>query len=92
MAERGGQPGNHNASKNRPWRQAIERALARRSKASQTEALDALAEKFLDMAERDIAAMREFGDRLDGKPAQAITGADGGALVIVQATEHDEKL
>lgn len=70
----GGAPiGNHNATKNRPWRQAIDRALARRSKQSQTEALDALADKFLDAVETgDIQAMKEFGDRLDGKSKQQV--------------------
>jgi hypothetical protein len=37
----------------------------------------------------DIAAMKEIGDRLDGKPAQAITGEGGGALEIIIAARHD---
>lgn len=81
MAERGGQPGNNNASKNKPWHYAIQRALRKRSRSDQLEALDELAEAFLDAVKSgDIQAFKELGDRLDGKPAQAITGPDGGAI------------
>lgn len=72
---------------------AIERAIRKRSRTDQMEALDELAEKLLVLCDGgDMAALREFGDRYDGKPAQALTGADGGPLVIIQATAHDEKL
>jgi hypothetical protein len=65
------------------WRDAIHRALRKRSKTDQVEALDELAEKFLAAVEQgDIAAFKELGDRLDGKAPQAITGEDGGALVV----------
>jgi hypothetical protein len=71
--------GNQYATRARVWRQAIERALERRS-ASRSDGikeLDALAEKLLDaVANGDLAAIKELGDRLDGKPAQAITGDD----------------
>ena len=75
MASIGGQPGNHNAEK-KQWRAAINRALEKRG-ANKIEALDALAEKLLANAEEgDMAALKELGDRLDGKPAQAIIGGD----------------
>ena len=87
----GGAPiGNTNAIKNRPWRQAIERALAKRSRVDQVEALDALAEKFLSVVESgDVSAIREFGDRLDGKPAQVIAGPgeDGQHTVLTRIEE-----
>ena len=73
--------GNRNACKTKPWAAAIERALEKRSK----QALDELAEKFLNSCdEGQIPAFRELGDRLDGKPAQQlqVTGADDGPLVI----------
>lgn len=72
----GGAPiGNQNAVKNRPWAAAIKRALAKRSKSDQLEALDELAEKFLSACDaQDLAALKELGDRLDGKPAQVIAG------------------
>ena len=85
MAESGGQPGNQNAAKGRKWHDAINRALARRSKAEGIQELDRLAEKFLDEVEANsITGFREFGDRLDGKPAQQINhaGHDGERLVV----------
>jgi hypothetical protein len=72
--ERGAQPGNQNAAKGRMWRDAIQRALRKRSKSDQVEALDELAEQFLDAVSKgDIQAFKELGDRLDGKPAQQVT-------------------
>lgn len=43
-----------------------------------------LAEKLVEAGlEGDVTALKEIGDRLDGKPAQALTGdPDGGALTI----------
>lgn len=82
MSQSVGAPaGNQNASKSKPWEQAIKRALARRAQGDQQEALNRLAEKFLDAVEKgDLAAFRELGDRLDGKPKQQIlsTGPDDG--------------
>lgn len=81
--ERGGQPGNQNAAKGRMWRDAIQRALRKRSKSDQVEALDELAEQFLDAVRKgDITAFKELGDRLDGRPMQALehSGPDGGAI------------
>jgi len=78
--------GNHNAVKAKRWQQAIDRALERRSKASGIEELDRLADKFIecvDTGSKDfMPGFHALGDRLDGKPAQAITGPDGGALQI----------
>lgn len=75
MAERGAPLGNKNAAKGRPWHQAIMRALETREK-SRTDGkkeLDVLAEKLLTLVESgELNALKEFGDRLDGKPAQAV--------------------
>jgi hypothetical protein len=85
--------GNQHAVKAKRWSLAIDNALAKRSKADGIQALDALAEKLLLLCdEGDISALRELGDRLEGKPAQAITGADGGPIVIIQATALDETI
>lgn len=73
----GAPKGNQNAARARVWRAAIERALDRRTKsrADGIKEIDALAEKLLDLvAMGDLAALKEFGDRIDGKPAQAIVG------------------
>lgn len=68
--------GNTNATKNKPWRDAIDRALKKRNK-SRTDgkkALDELAEKLLVAADNGEGwALKELGDRLEGKPAQSVT-------------------
>jgi hypothetical protein len=75
----GAPTGNQNAARAKLWRAAIERALERRS-ASRTDGIkeiDALADQLLTLvAAGDLGALKEFGDRIDGKPAQAIGGAD----------------
>ncbi len=80
----GGAPeGNQNALKAKRWLQAIDRALEKRSKFAGIQALDELAEKLLKRADDgDMSALKELGDRIDGKPAQAITGADGGPVQV----------
>lgn len=83
MAERGGQVGNQNAAKGRRWTEAIDRALAKKSKAAGIQELDRLAEKFLEEVEAEgLDGYKELADRIDGKATQAVTGADGGPLVV----------
>lgn len=68
---------------------AIERALRKRSRTDQLEALDALAEKLLaKVDEGDMTAIKEFGDRIDGKPVQAIAN-DGDTPFVVQVLRFD---
>lgn len=80
--------GNTNGQKGREWRQAIRRALAHKY-GSYDEGLLALAGKLVESAETgDMSALREIGDREDGKPAQAIVGdasADPVQVVIQSA-------
>jgi hypothetical protein len=65
--------GNDNANKGKRWKLAIDRALEARSKSEGVEALDRLAEKLLTLADQgDLAALKELGDRIDGKAAQSI--------------------
>lgn len=79
MAERGGQPGNNNAAKNKSWRKALDRAIAQ----DNGERLRLAAEKLLDLAAAGESwAVKELGDRLDGKAAQAITNDDGDVFRI----------
>jgi hypothetical protein len=67
--------GNQNAAKAKLWHAAILRALDKRGAGDRLQALDELAAKLLDLvATGDLAALKEFGDRLDGKPAQTIAG------------------
>lgn len=72
--------GNNYRAKDGRWLKAIENALSKRSmsRRDQLDALDDLAEKLLAKCdEGDMSALRELGDRLDGKPAQGlILGGD----------------
>lgn len=91
MAWKKGQSGNPAGPKSeKAWRDAIILALgckpenmARLTKSSPR--LRKLAELRVQQAENgDDSAIRDIGDRLDGKPKQQteVTGADGGALVV----------
>lgn len=68
----GAPKGNKNSSQsNRLWTDTIRRALVQ----SDAKKLRAIAEKLIDMAEEgNIMAIREIGDRMDGKAAQMILG------------------
>lgn len=66
--------GNQYAAKSKRWTAAIDRAIAKRSKVEGVEALDTLAEKLLEQVDAgDVSAIKELGDRLEGKPAQSVT-------------------
>lgn len=79
--------GNQNAAKAKVWQAAILRALDRRSGSDRAKALDDLAEKLLSKCdESDLSALKELGDRLDGKPAQAIGGDPDGVPVTMSVT------
>lgn len=85
MANKGAPRGNQNAKRGTAWRDAVRRALAR-----DKTALNDIAERLITMArDGDLAAIKELGDRLDGKPAQAheLSGPDGGP---VRAMTFDE--
>ena len=79
MANRGAPEGNNNAGKNKPWAEAIRKAATQDPKK-----LSKIAENLLTMAAGgDIQAMKEIGDRLDGKPHQTIA-ADVDTTVTVE--------
>lgn len=78
-------PKGKNGREQKPWADAIKRALARaeHSPAEAHRTINALAERLLELgAAGDLPALREIADRLDGKPAQAITGEDGGPVEL----------
>lgn len=70
--------GNKNASKAKTWADAIRRALAQTDPRKQRKKLDMVAEALVASAlDGDVAAMKEIGDRLDGKPAATLANPDG---------------
>lgn len=84
MAGKPGRSGT-NKGKDKPWSDAIRRAMHRTLEDGKTKRLDALANKLLDRAlDGDVAALKEFGDRIDGKPSQQLehTGEAGGPILI----------
>ena len=65
------------------WIAALNRSIAQ----DDGKRLRAAAEKLLDLAvDGDVAALKELGDRLDGKPAQSMTlaGDPDNPLQIVE--------
>lgn len=63
-----------NGSEKKPWADAIRRALARRAEGKLAD-INALADRLIDSAlAGELPALKELGDRLDGKPAQTIAG------------------
>lgn len=87
----GAPAGNTNSSKdNRLWRNTIQRAIAQ----GDPDRLRRIAEALLDKAaDGDMAAIKELGDRLDGKTAQQIIvqGDEAGGPVrqAIEVTFHD---
>lgn len=81
--------GNKNAVKPRLWYSAIMRALEKRGAGDRMKALDELAEKLLGaVASGDMQAIKELGDRLDGKPAQTILGDPDAPLQVINRIER----
>ena len=82
--------GNKLASGNKKsfeWKKAIERALQARENGDDPKALAKLAEKLLRACDKeDVAALRELGDRIDGKSVQAIEHSGGGLILNISRT------
>lgn len=65
--------GNQNGKKAKVWEQAIKRALARYAGSTVDAGLDSLAEKLIAAAAAgDPWALKEIGDRMDGKSVQQV--------------------
>lgn len=82
----GAPTGNQNAANGRKWRGAIDRALAERSRKDQLDALDSVANVLIQQAlAGEQWAVKELGDRIDGKVAQGIelAGMGGGPVEVV---------
>ena len=79
----GAPKGNKNNVKNRPWAEAIDKAL-KQCEDGKPEKLRALADKLISLAlDGESWAMKELGDRVDGKPLAAIEMSG-----IVDVREH----
>jgi len=84
MAQRGGQPGNNNASHDKPFKAALERAIAQ----NDAKKLRDAAEKLLDAAALGESwAVKELRDTLDGRPAQTVQNEHSGDVRITHAVE-----
>jgi hypothetical protein len=69
--------GNKNAHTGKLWTDALRRALL----AEDGKKLRKLADKLIASALKgNVMALKEIGDRMEGKPAQAIVGPNGGAV------------
>jgi hypothetical protein len=69
--------GNQNARKAKIWEQALKRALARKANSTVDNGLDILADKVVDAAASgEPWALKEVGERMDGKPTTVIAGDD----------------
>jgi hypothetical protein len=75
--------GNQNGAKAKIWSDAIARALKIEDPRKKRLRLDLLAEALIDKAlTGDVGALKEIGDRIEGKPIQPITGEGGGPLIV----------
>ena len=69
----------------KPWRDALQRAAKRHAYGTGgPRQLERIADKVIDMAgEGDMAAAKEIGDRLDGKPVQGLALEVGAKIITV---------
>lgn len=84
--------GNQNAAKGKRWLAAIERAIASwpdepspEGKSQLMIGIDKAAHLFVKnlLTDNNLAYFKEFGDRLDGKPAQTIQGSEENPIVLI---------
>ncbi len=68
----GAPQGNNNAGKGKDWADAVRKVLAEEDPKNKRKRLIAIATKLVELAESgDMAAIKEIGDRIDGKAAQS---------------------
>lgn len=73
MSQVGAPAGNQNAKKGKAWSEAIKRAIRGKYGKEWEESLQELAGKLVNAADDgDLQALKEIGDRLDGKPSQSL--------------------
>ena len=81
MAERGGQPGNNNATKNRPITDALRRVLLAEGGQKLRELTEAMVKRSIESSD---AAAREILERIEGKVPQQLDhgNADGEPFLV----------
>jgi hypothetical protein len=92
MANKGGQPGNNNAGKNKEGLRALEMALEHYPDVPEVigkiKTLILMWKPIIEKAmdEGDLAAMKEINDRLDGRPAQSVmlSGDEDNPVAVTQ--------
>lgn len=75
--------GNQNGSKGRAWSEAVKKAIRAKYGKEWDESLAELAAQLVNAAAAgDLQALKEIGDRIDGKPKQQteLSGPDGAAI------------
>lgn len=76
----GAKIGNQNARKeNRLWGDTLRRVITQENSKRLRLVAESLVNKAID---GDVQAIKEIGDRIDGKVPQGIVGADGGPLQV----------
>ena len=84
----GGTVGNKNSSKqNRVWGKVVKKLAVQEDFKRIHKVAEAL---FAKAEEGDIAAIKELGDRIDGKASQEITGDSDAPITVIVRTGIDE--
>lgn len=82
--------GNNNKTKNKPWADALQRAMARYNGGKEN-ALNLIADQTVILAiGGEQWAIKEIGDRTDGKAAQSVTvsGDEDNPLLLISKIER----
>lgn len=88
-----GVAGRSGPKQEKPWRDAIHRAVKRTAEDKKTKRLDQLANSLVAAGiEGDVSALKEIGDRLDGKPTQQVDHGlpSGGNVKFVMTIGSDD--
>jgi hypothetical protein len=83
-----GVKGRSGPKQEKPWRDAIQRAIHRTADDGKTKRLEMLADQLVTEALKgDVSALKEIGDRLDGKPRQEIEATVERTTFVIRAPE-----
>lgn len=84
MSQTGAPIGNQNAKKGRAWSEAVKRAIRAKYGKEWDESLQDLATELVNAAAAgDLTALKEIGDRIDGKPKQIVGGDDDSPFRLI---------